>query len=456
MRPKNEWQHWKPAKKRRIHQGDELIAGIKLSDINYDCLEAVFEKLEISDLLNLADTSKTLRILIQSRLPGKFNRLECIKIEKVRPSRNPLILFDGKSCRITDAKSSVRFLRCFGHLIRAICIDYEAGFGFLYTKIYQYLNEYCCDNLKRLQIDSAPAFAINHVLDKPFPKVKHAILEYVTLGDTFSHFNQLFPNIKSLKLTNVRMNDTKCIEQQFPKLVCLVLKKCVNEENSRNERRLLLRESNFAVILRLNPNIRKLVFDDFIFDGIFHRYMSENLQGIKKLTVTSDLTNLRLRDDVIRFENVESFYLYAFTEKVKRLPKIPFLFSKLKKFELGLDAAYLDKKFIYFLQMHPLLVKLKIYSKNPQFSQRVGDIQKLVKVLPSLNKLYIMDQGFSFDEIITLIKECKTLKDVILGRDIFNSDCDSKIDRMLMEQIGEQWRIIDFDKKNITLQRFLF
>lgn len=464
MKPMNKWQRWKIAKKRRKIAKNQLqakrikctlldeeqIVGITFSDIHYDCLETVFEKLTIKDLLNLADTSNTLRTLIKSRLISKFKQLKRIEIENVHPGRMPSIRFDGFCCRINDAKSSLQFLRCFGHLIQTIYIDYDADFGFLYTRIYRYLNEYCCDTLKRLRIASASTFAFNCVLDKPFSKVKQVILDDIILGDTFSHFNQLFPNVHSLKMNNVRLINEQCIEQYFPHMHKLALEQHDTKKYSRPDRRLLLRESNFAAILRLNPSITKLVVGGFIFDAIFRQHMSDSLHAIKQLTVTSDGTTFRLKNDVIYFANVEIFYMYICTNKRKKLPTIPFAFGKLKKIDLWLDAAYLGRKFIHFVRIHPLLIDLTISSKSTQFSNNPGHIQQLVEALPSLRRLYIMEYGFSFDEVITLIKGCKQLKEVHLGKNIFTSNT------MLMEHIGNQWRITKFHEDSVLLQRFSF
>lgn len=154
-------------------QRNETISDTKFIDINYDCLELIFKRLSLKDMLNLVDTCTTLKNAATLHLETSFNRRHGyyhVDIKNIRFNSKLVIQYDQGYFKINDFKDSLQFLRCFGHRDVSVNIDYDAKYENQYTRIYDYLNEYCSDTLGAIFIRSASKFAMKYT-DKPFSKV---------------------------------------------------------------------------------------------------------------------------------------------------------------------------------------------------------------------------------------------------------------------------------------------
>lgn len=89
---------------------------MKLTDINIDCLEKILEYLEFGDLLSAASSNKRLNKAAHYILIRKKWHKSVLLIS-IRISRKRLIKFKYHWIEINDLKTSLQYIRCFGHLI---------------------------------------------------------------------------------------------------------------------------------------------------------------------------------------------------------------------------------------------------------------------------------------------------------------------------------------------------
>lgn len=258
------------------------------------------------------------------------------------------------------------------------------------------------------------------------------------MGHNFNDFNKLFPSLCSLELDNVKIANPKAFQQHFPELRNLHLIQHEVPGESAKDNEWLLSESNVGDLLRLNPNINDLEIHGKSLNAKFMKNISEHLQTIKRLSISwDDIESFNLEDDVIHLKNVKRFSIQGWSQFMPS----KFSFDKLKTLHLLRTNAAANNFFIDFIRMHPSIIRLVIDTNDQHLLVNREHILELASALPSLEKSTIYNKGFSIDEIITLINECKALKMVRLLRRWFSSQTDSEIHEMLNAQIGSSWKI---------------
>lgn len=200
--------------------------GIKIIDMAFDCIEHVLKLLEFRDLLNVAESNRTMQF-VTSRFISRRN-LTLILCKESEFFLN----LNGEACNALrrfhiDGDGVIRtfkfgiglkILRHFGGSCSSIIIDFDMPVSHA-TEIEYYLSEYCADselNLNKIVFENCPKDAL---------KCIHAPLEsvqkVVVTGDSemdFDRLNKVIPNMSSLQLTWLQTSNPKCIEQHFAAL----------------------------------------------------------------------------------------------------------------------------------------------------------------------------------------------------------------------------------------------
>lgn len=157
-----------------------------------------------------------------------------------------------KILQIEDVRMTLQILRCFGHMITKISLQFDFHEdqvpykGHLY--ILNYMNEYCTDSLIKLSMHTVCAHIDS--LKKPFLNVEE--IEITTFA--YVHrFNKLFPRVRRLIFQWIG-NVTPCLSKYFPHLkhVEMILGICSDKTD----------RAGFAGLLRSNPQLRSLIYID--------------------------------------------------------------------------------------------------------------------------------------------------------------------------------------------------
>lgn len=198
-----------------------------ITDLNDDCLAYIFESLNLSDLLNVADTTTKFGSVAKSIFKRKHAKTLVV-------------------AHRSSLTNGLRHLRNFGDLIQKLSVDFFSIKKNGQKMLEQYIIEYCSngDSLKKMKLFFCRQNAFDGI-EKPFRSVENVHFTS-NLSKKLSHFNQWFPKMRYLKLINISAAKLKCIETNIPLLEYLEV------FNSRPKFSILTIEAAIS----LNPQLR--------------------------------------------------------------------------------------------------------------------------------------------------------------------------------------------------------
>ncbi|XP_055308471.1 uncharacterized protein LOC129572528 [Sitodiplosis mosellana] len=312
----------------------KLLKETKITDINCDCLEKIFEYLAIGDLLNVDDSNKWLKLAAAIVFGRKFGHKN-VKITDIYPKYGALSERDG-TIVVGGLKTCLQFLRCFGESVKKLDVSFVDSTKKHHSHVDEYINDYCADSLGQLRVYGRLTSLMKDI-SKPFSAVESLCFEECVLGSKLTQFNVWFPRLRHLVLFTNCLNPTS-IQVSFPYLEHLATE--INHGRSTD-----IGTENLKMALGGNPQLRslyirvdtaeKFVFDDFI-EVICQNPFIDNLQTHWYYTHTfhnSDvlcriakalpsLTELHFTGLV--FKNVE---IARFLDQHKSLKKFSFVLS---------------------------------------------------------------------------------------------------------------------------------
>lgn len=156
-----------------------------------------------------------------------------------------------KRLQITGLKMWLQYIRCFSLLISNLQIHYYFTSRPLWCMyVHHHISSYFVDSLKEIEFFYANMTKVSFdQFVKPFTNVHSISLELCYLGQHLLQFAKWFPNLKHLKLENVRLTDG-FDRVRFPHLEELFFRRCIEDQY-----KALPNASN---LLDLNRQIRSL------------------------------------------------------------------------------------------------------------------------------------------------------------------------------------------------------
>lgn len=349
----------------------------KITDINIDCLEKIFNYLTFEDLLNVADSNKYLKSAADLVYTLKYGSGEvCIQIHQKYFSN----VYFNKCNRIIiySIKTVLQTLRCFGHMITRINfammfeMDYRSWIGHL----MEYIGEYCAESLFKLKFMVPINGAFGH-LKKSLPNVQK-IVTYEN-GITINLLNKLFPNVKSIKFVYHRqlIQDGKCIAVDFENV-----------------------EKNFF------PN----------FDQMSIKLGAPNRYSLHTEEVHKDIF------DLVKLTAVKPFEKH--------------LFQHLEEFCLEINF-YNDDNFYKFFSKYPSISKF-LFNPDPHCSHKFIEsdlnVTKLAHNVPWLKEIDLKFCKFTPKRVVYWIKQFKSL-------DVFQFHFGQHAEFIdLQTRLGSEWK----------------
>lgn len=176
---------------------------MKIINLSANCLTEIFDRLDFVSLFNVALASEYLRSAACIVYKQRFgSRIVCFYV-----AENQTHVYEyGRFIVIIGLKVCLQYLRCFGSLIEMLAICYMDVRSKPCEYLDQCLNKFCAETLRVIGFKNKPDYAMQHI-GRPFENVSKVMVVGGNLGSCFPLFSQWFPNMHSLHLDMVRMDD---------------------------------------------------------------------------------------------------------------------------------------------------------------------------------------------------------------------------------------------------------
>lgn len=416
------------AKRQCTNEGIENVNSVsnnmKITDLNADCLEEIFDHLCPSDLLSVADTCTRIRKVAGLVFIRKCGNERSIHIDNERIQCgwfNPL--------PSVHMDTTHQFLRCFGHLILKInfnCYEQSRSSG-----IFRYINEYCAETLTSLSVSALEEYIFDDI-SKPFTKLKFLSFNGCMLGGNLTNFNKWFPQMEELESLHNNMVDSKCIETQFMHLKRIVIHIPRSGFLPPN-----LNEENLEKFISLNTQLKVIVFSVFPCSIDLFRHMSKHLNQLDDLSIFN-IMNEYHHPDPIHFKGVKKFQISPMLPEHHSTTINSFVFDQLEELTTH-QILFNDLR--DFVNKHSTITNLDINDYNDYLT--VENIMEVSKALPSLSTLRVINRNrLSIDDAIRLISKLKQLQHF----EFIGNDTNEATD--LEQRLSNGWRVRSYDKNN--------
>lgn len=389
---------------KKVNNSWNLSQKMKLTDLNIDCLENVFEYLKLGDLINVATANKRLNKAAEFVFARDYNRKRII-FEVI--SQYKILETDGNSfIYISDLRTSLKMIRCFGHLIsiaECFATDFETE-----QHIRNYINKYCSKSLTSIRIG-----VDLYGWEKPFPRVEKVELINCEIDSKYS-IDGLFPNVRDLVIecNNIEMSFFGN-PNHLPQLkrVHISLEKC---------------DDAIVPFLRLNPQIEFITINVQEICSISSE-ISNAFEALKNLQefrfFVRNLINNSM-NNVLYLKNVRSFHILS-TDVLK----IPFSFGQIYELYVGVNVEF-NIAFFKFIYENPTIRSLEIEHQNLSALDRL----KLAKSLPLLESITFEHCIFSADEGIDFMSKFTGLVHFVFIPD------ETKTYNIIRDHFDNEWK----------------
>lgn len=403
----------------------EQINGMKFTELDIDCLEAIFQYLSIEDLLNVADSNKVLKqaadltfqlkhgkstLLIQNKF-FPYNWCDGFKGgEAIIDSRCLADLIEQDwPLRPKHLKETLQILRCFGHKISILMIripenihiQNSAAFLTSFGHIVTYIKDYCIETLKQLYIESKAGGTLA-LFEKQFPNV-HSVFVQSSDVSNFS-LNDIFPQMSRLtycKNNSCKVSDFIDIQKHFPKLKNFEI--AVDSASSAYE---II--PSIQGVIRLNPQIQSLTVP-FIDENIHFQNINEVLPNLTELNLLNYCRNIE-NSSTYHFKTVKRFLIQWPKHSYEKFSYIPFSFENLEELTFDINSKNtLNEKFYDFILKNSSISKLQI-----KYQQEIN-LSKLISIMPCITELNLSHCYLTVDGVVEFMNKNPTLKTILFS-----------------------------------------
>lgn len=286
-------------KKQRLELPDDAEQKMKITDVIDDCLAMIFGHLDVENLLNVAIACKYLVPAVADVFKRKHSKKEFVINEC--DDFHPNMCGDDYAIRspkerntnigIYGLKASLLYLRYFGSCIQNLTIDYYKSESIRYEFVHQYINTYCTESIISISFMHLPCISIER-FEKPFTNVRNVMVRESDLSKQLTSCGKWFPNMRRLKLANVRFTDD-FDQTSFRHLKHLCV--CLDHEVG-------LKKTDVAQLLQSNRRLRSLqieVYDDSIAMNTLLNLIKDQTKLTKlDMRLLCEYSNLRVHSTV--------------------------------------------------------------------------------------------------------------------------------------------------------------
>lgn len=289
---------------------------VSFTDLNNDCLEYIFNFLNLNDLINIADT----RVSFSSPATYAF--------------RNK---YGDRWTQEIDNVNHIRLLLHFGNYLTELSIS---GRG---------------SSRNGINIDDINNYAHHIILQKKIPFQNIARLEFCGSFGSNIEINH-FPNIRSLHFIDVSLDNPRIVERHFPLLEYLSVK---NSGKTTTNRSTYFTNENIRASMSLNSQLNNIsLTNDRVGINLctdMLRFIGQNGTRLQNLEI--DLQHspsyLFQHEERIVFTHVTNFTLNVSNDLLlDLLPKI--IFPQLTKLKLTISSHVTSYSIDFITQYHNL------------------------------------------------------------------------------------------------------
>lgn len=411
----------------------------QLTDINDDCLETIFMYLDFDDFINIAHTNKLLKPAADTAFSRKFG-WKWIDLDIKSKYRGIFKLqISDTIIKVHDFQTSLRLLRCFGHLISKLHVGPASTSRLKWTavKLVGYANKYGFKSMVFMKFRNMPTGAFED-LTQPFLTTIHVFFGGCTMDGKLEQLSKWFPKLYGLELINVDTH-LEYIEANMTTLVCLAI----------DDRRLNKGEQ-LVNALRLNPLLETLFL---------------NTNGWVRILQNASVNRLSLDRVWIAcypgdFQGIEA-HIFDFPNPIhlhmdfvglinQPVPEIPVSFRRLQKFTWGSLRHRLDQSVMTFFEKHASIKNLNLmhFDKTNKLVQNNQDIVRIARALPLLEEVEFACIELTVGKVIPFMNQAK-----LLNKICFNMTDYAEFDRLKM-LLNKEWHA-SFEGQRVELKRVI-
>lgn len=376
---------------------DEVIpVPMELTELNNDCLEHIFQFLNVDDLLTIAHTNKQLKPAADLAFARKFYRKKvttfCFGHRHWYGVKNPF--------EINDLKTALRLLRCFGHLISIITVHSSIRRTSI---VVSHVNRYCHKTLVEVSFETF-GHGFFGTLNNPFENAETVRFNHCNLFGNLENLNKWFPKMRNLRLYVAR-TEYNCTAVRFPQLQELKIKVLYYMSNKE--------WSYIEPIIHKNPQLRRLICHTSKTKRLL-QIASKKLRSLEHLDISCNRQDF-VGDKVFDFPNLQSLKIYCKNDMITTVPILP---NCLTEFSWRPDHGDLDLNdaLINFLMKYPSIQKVNLISGcDYGVHKPIPNEEKLMKmaeILPLLEEIDFGEFQLSADTATRFIGNCISLKRV--------------------------------------------
>lgn len=186
-----------------------------ITNIYYDCLEIIFDFLDLEDLLNVALTCKRL----QTAAAAKFGEIcgdQNVYILPMEYGPNDArICMEENGIQVFTLRFCLPFLRCFGaKIVNLFAYYHEAKDN---ANMNHHISQYCAKTLKSISLMGIPEILAN-TFTMPFERVENVSAAHTDFGRSLRYLGHLFPNVRDLELIFMSVDEDLTADIRFAHL----------------------------------------------------------------------------------------------------------------------------------------------------------------------------------------------------------------------------------------------
>lgn len=402
---------------------------LKIDDLSETLLVRIFEWLDFADLLYVANATKKLRDAAGQIHGAKYAH----KLVKFHANAIGAKIDETLTTfQINDTRTCLLMFRAFGNFIGKLHLNLYAIGTRRTQAITDALNEYCAKSLNELELHHVQ----ENVIIERFPKLTILRVNTGTLGGNLVKFNEMFPMLHVLELSNIQTENRKCIERTFSKLKHLTV-------HIEMQKGMDFLKSNVKAALQMNPQLRSLCIGSGC-DAKLLPYIKDMLPLLNRLKIQQPRNKLfDCAIEPVRFERVRNLTL-DIAECKDSFANIPLRFDRLKTFVLNAPKQHRDK-WIEFVEKHTKLVELHLLNFDWFYVVSHGQLQKIAK-LPKLTRLVLDWHIHDTAAFVRLMNDCSSLQNIRLTTRTQDERA------AICSKLNTDW-YMHIDRNILTLQR---
>lgn len=371
--------------------------GTNLTDINIDCLEGIFNNLDLINLLSVCDSNKYVKRAAELIFVRRYGKKKVWLDLFIHCPASP-VTEQLNQIKICGLRTCLKVLRCFGHLIANLHVTGDrfvlCGIKKDTNRLMDYVSQFGNKNLKEITFEKLNEASLLHIKDE-FATVETVRYKQCEVKGAFIAINQIFPKMRSLELL---WTDLTHADVFMPNLERLLIDLPIYLNTSQKQR--------IETMIQLNPQLKCLKLYFFFWNSTFLRSISKHFKSIENLDVSFDF----IESDTYNVEQIHMNGVKKFHIQSIAVPRIVFSFDQLEEFTLETNCRWTENN-INLIKKHTAITKLVMKQMDSRFRFNVNDeiAMEMASELPKLKQLIINYKEISVREAICVLKQFKAL-----------------------------------------------